>query len=254
MNCHDAVSTPHSGTRRGRERAHRIEAETQDIVSPPGAVERPMAELWGDGGVSDMGSVPGSNSNSSQSDCTHFVRCWGSHTDDQHPTRGGAPGTARTDAEERGEGDALPPPVHEPERGAGEGGLPRGGQGDIAPEGGGDERLDRGAEAEEEDAEEDVAEYVAGGPEWVLLKKVLGNRVVELLESDRRRHEWTREPGVRLSMCTVHVSYHGDFPACAAPREAGPRRRGVAHGGEWAHLCSYSGPWLNMMVAQIGGP
>lgn len=73
------MSTPHSGTRRGRERAHRIEAETQDIVSPPGAVERPMAELWGDGGVRDMGSVPGSNSNIRQSDYTHFVRCSGSH-------------------------------------------------------------------------------------------------------------------------------------------------------------------------------
>lgn len=103
-----------------------------------------------------------------------------------------------TDAEEGGEGNALPPPVREPQEAPGERGLPDRHQGDEAKEVARDHGFDRCAEREEKRAEEDVAEHVSGGPECVLLKKMFGNGIVDLLERERGRDERPGEPIPRV--------------------------------------------------------
>lgn len=90
-----------------------------------------------------------------------------------------------TDAEEGSEGDALPPPVREPEESSGSRGMPGRRQGDEAQEVAREQGFDGGAEGENKRTEEDVAEDVSGGPERVLLEELLGNGVVDLLECDR---------------------------------------------------------------------
>ena len=113
-----------------------------------------------------------------------------------------------TNAEEGCEHNALPPPVRHPEETACEGGLPRRCQGDEAVEVARDQRLDGCGEDEEKRAEEDVADHVAGGPEWILLQKMLGNGVMDLLQCDRGRNEGTGEPKPRVSIC--HARTHED--------------------------------------------
>ena len=92
----------------------------------------------------------------------------------------------------------MPPPVREPEEGPGERGMPGRRQGDEAQEVAREQGFDGGAEREYKRAKEDVAEDVSGGPERVLLEKMLGNGVVDLLERDRGGHVRPGEPISRV--------------------------------------------------------
>ena len=105
-----------------------------------------------------------------------------------------------TNAEEGREGNALPPPVRQPQEAPGERGLPRRRQGHEAQEVGRDQGLDRCAEGEEKRAKEDVPDHVAGGPEWIFSQKMPGNSIMDLLQRNRGRNEGAGEPIPRVSI------------------------------------------------------
>ena len=129
-----------------------------------------------------------------------------------------------TDAEEGGKGNALPPPVREPQEAPGEGNVPGRGEGDEAKEVAREDGFDRCAEGKEKRAEEDVAEDVTGGPEWVLLENVFGNGIVDLLERDRGRDVRPGEPISRVVSCQHRARIIEDTEGGRSPVGERPRR------------------------------
>ena len=140
-----------------------------------------------------------------------------------HPRNRGRVGLL-TDAEEGRERNPLPPPVRQPHQGTRKRGLPCRRQGDEAQELTRDQGFDRCAEGKEKRAEEDVAEDVTGGPEWVLLENVFGNGIVDLLERNRGRDVRPGEPISRVVSCQHRARIIEDTEGGRSPVGERPRR------------------------------